>query len=160
MTIPRLNDPARIIELTQAYLEAEYRWTLDGDWHDLRIGLPAPGLELAHPGTFSFGCMSAWNPQSILRADDINRAEDQLLHDALETSGLVYRAAFASAPNRSWKEPSWIVMDMPLADFDALADRHGQLGTLWWTTGMAVRLRMSVPQPEGFPDDPHIDWLK
>src|SRR5690606_10753939 len=40
-------DAARMIALLQAYLEAEYQWQHEGSWHDIVVGLPTPGLELA-----------------------------------------------------------------------------------------------------------------
>ncbi|MGI8561048.1 MAG: DUF3293 domain-containing protein [Luteimonas sp.] len=156
------DDPRhqRIAALARAYLEADYRWELGGDWDDLRIGLPAPGLEMAHAGATSFGFVAAWNPWSIERVEADNREADHALHQLLLESGQPFRAAFASAPNRSWREPSWVVMGLPLQDFDALMRRFGQLGTLWWLPGEPVRLRMDAVRPPNFTDDAYIDWLQ
>lgn len=159
-TSPSHDDAERIAYLARAYLDADYRWELDGDWHDVRIGLPAPGLEMAHPDATSFGFISAWNPWSVERAEADNRAADHALHDALLASGKPFRAAFASAPNRSWREPSWIVMGMDTREFDALARQFGQLGTLWWQPGTAVRLRLHAPRPPGFESEREIDWME
>lgn len=152
--------PERIAGLAQAYLTADYRWELDGDWHDLRIGLQAPGLELAHPHASCFGMLSAWNPWSMERPELENRAADQELHEALAATGCGLRPAFASAPNRLWREPSWAVVGMPVEAFDALARRFRQLGTLWWRTGEAVRMRMDAAAPAGFDREAPIDWLR
>jgi hypothetical protein len=157
---PDIAGDAHIAWLARAYLDADYRWELDGGWHDLRIGLPAPGLELAHPEAASFGFVSAWNPYSRERPEADNRAEDHVLHQALIESGRPFRAAFASAPNRSWREPSWLVMGLALAEFDLLMRRFGQLGTLWWLPGDPVRLRMDAARPVDFADDEHVDWLQ
>jgi hypothetical protein len=156
----RIRDDRRIAHLARAYLDADYRWELGGDWHDLRIGLPAPGLEMAHADADSFGFIAAWNPHSIERPESENRADDHALHQALIESGRPFRAAFASAPNRSWREPSWVVMGLPLEDFDALMRRFGQLGTLRWRPGEPVRLRMDAARPQGFEDDAYVDWLQ
>jgi len=52
------------------------------------------------------------------------------------------------------------VMGFPVAEFDALSRQHGQLGTLCWTRGHPVRLRVDATRPDDFGDDEHIDWLK
>jgi hypothetical protein len=142
-------------------VDADYRWELDGHWHALAVGAP-PGHEFmrAHPGARSLGLLSAWNPQSQEQPDALNREADASLLLALQGSGLVHRPAFASARNRSWREPSWLVLDMPTHTLDALARRFGQLATLHWHDRGPVRLRMYAAAPAraaGLPDC--IDWL-
>ena len=150
---------ARIAELLSAYCDADYRWELDGQWHPLAVGRPAHALEQAFPQARRFGLLSAWNPQSVVLPDGINRAADEMMHDALLESGLPFRPGFSSARNRSWREPSWVVMDMALPVFDALARRFGQLGTLSWRRGEPVRLRMYVARPAAVEPHDQIDWL-
>lgn len=161
MTIaPSMAGHAPIPGLIRAYLLADYRWQHEGDWHDLHIGLPAPAIELLYPDVDGFGLLSAWNPHSVERTEMANRDADRILHDALVASGHPFCAAFASAPNRSWREPSWVVMGFAVAGFDALSRQHGQLGTLWWTRGRPVRLRVDAARPGDFEDDEYIDWLR
>ena len=157
--IPPLGD-ARVAELLHAYLTAEYRWQHAGNWHDIVIGLPTPGLELAYPGARSFGALSAWNPLSVERDREENRRADEHLHETLIESGYPFRPAFAAARNRTWREPSWLVMDMSDAAFDMLSRRFGQLGTLWWQPNLPVRLRMDAARPAGTSGDEHVDWLR
>lgn len=158
-TLPAPDD-ARLATLLRAYLAAEYRWQREGDWHDLVIGLPAPGLEMAYPRARSFGLISAWNPSSNERSVAENREADEMLCDALDAGGHFYLAAFSSARNRSWREPGWLVMDMDAAGYDALSRRFGQLGALWWPVGAPVRLRMDARRPpELDEDDRFVDWL-
>lgn len=159
-TPPRVAGHAPVADLVRAYLLADYRWQHEGDWHDLHVGLQAPAIELLYPAVETFGLLSAWNPHSIPRTEAANRDADRILHDALVAGGRPFCAAFASAPNRSWREPSWVVMAMPLAQFDALSRRYQQLGTLWWTLGRPVRLRVDATRPAGYEDDEFIDWLK
>lgn len=159
MTSPQKIAAPRLVTLAHAYLTADYRWAQDGDWHDVRIGLPAPGLEMCFPQCRTFGMVSAWNPWSVVRDEAINRRADRELQEALLAHGTPFCAAFASAPNRSWREPSWIVMDMAEADFVALQRSHDQLGTLWWTRGSSVRLRMDASRPPEIDADDDIDWL-
>jgi Protein of unknown function (DUF3293) len=151
---------ARIAELIGAYLAAEYRWELDGHWLNLHIGQLAPEPERWQPQATRFGLLSAWDPCSVPRPEAINRAADQMLHRDLNASGLPLRAAFSSATNRTWREPSWFVADMPLIEFDALSRRYGQLATLAWRRGEPIRLRVDAPRPAGFADDAWVDWLK
>ncbi|MCW5580261.1 MAG: DUF3293 domain-containing protein [Luteimonas sp.] len=159
ITRPSLGD-ARVVELLHAYLAAEYRWQHDGGWHDIIIGLPTPGLELAFPDATAFGFLSAWNPLSVERSRDENRIADEALHEALAASGHGVLPAFASARNRSWREPSWLVFGMDSDAFDALSRRFGQLGTLWWRPGEPVRLRMDACKPGDLADESCVDWLE
>lgn len=159
-TLPAKAVHASIAELVRAYLAADYRWQHGGDWHDLRIGLQAPALELLYPDRGTFGMLSAWNPRSVECTDSANREADRALRDDLEAMGLPFLPAFASAFDRSWREPGWVVMGMNLGKFDALSRKYGQLGTLWWTYGQAGRLRVDASRPPGFADDAYIDWLR
>jgi len=146
--------------LLGAYLDADYRWELDGDWHRMRIGSTAPQVDLAFPEATRFGLVSAWNPFSVERPEHENRAADDALHFQLADSHLAYRPAFSSGWDRSWREPSWLVVGMPVQTFDTLARRFGQMGTLWWRRGEPVRLRMYAPRPLDHPGHPHVDWVE
>lgn len=149
----------RVAGLLAAYKEADYLWELAGEWHPLAVGSPAPRLEQAFPAAQRFGLLSAWNPQSVVLPHAINREADLMLHAVLEESGLAYRPGFSAARDRSWREPSWVVMDMPLPLLDTLTRRFGQLATLSWQRGEPVRLRMHALRPAGVPDDEQADWL-
>lgn len=150
---------SRIASLVQSYLDADYRWELDGQWHPLPIGAVARELQAAFPHARSFGLLSAWNPHSVERPEAENRAEDEQLGAALDASGLVHRAAFSSARNRTWREPSWIVLDMPVAGVDALALRFRQLATVHGVHGEPVRLRVYHPALALPRDDGLVDWI-
>lgn len=154
------NPHDRMNALLDAYLAADYRWEHDGRWHPLVIGEPAPMVDGIFPGAREFGAVSAWNPHSVLRHAHTNRAADDALHALLLTGGRAFQPAFASARNRSWKESSWLVVDIPLPEFDALSRRFGQLGTLWWQRGQPVRLRMDAAPPATDTGHAFVDWLK
>ena len=158
MTSPAPANP-RIASLLQAYHAADYRWELDGQWHSVTIGETAPLLDAAFPRATRFGLLSAWNPYSVERPESVNREQDARLQRQLEASGLPFRAAFSAARNRSWREPSWMVLDMPVDAFDALARAHGQLATVHASRGEPVRLRMYEPLPAGCPDLACVDWV-
>lgn len=151
---------ADVQRLATAYLGAVYRWARDGDWHDIHIGLPVPGLELLYPDVRTFGLLSAWNPYSQPRLEAQNRAADVLLEAELAARGLLHIPAFSSATNRSWREPGWVILDIDASELDALSRRFGQLGALHWTRGEPVRLRMQATKPEGFNPTAPIDWLE
>lgn len=153
-------DDTRLLELLHAYLDARYRWQRRDDWHDIVIGLPTPGLDLRYPDVASFGAISAWNPMSEPRTAVENRRADKALEAELTAMGLAHMPGFASAIDRSWREPSWIVLGMPVEAFDVLARRYGQLGTLWWSRETPVRLRMDARRPAGLEGDAHVDWLR
>lgn len=159
-TLPANAGHAPIAELVRAYMAAEYRWQHEGEWHDLRIGLQAPGLELLYADADSFGMVSAWNPRSVERDERANRDADVLLQQDLAATGLPFLAAFGSALDRSWREPGWVVIGMTVNDFDALSVKYGQLGTLWWTRGKAGYLRVDAARPGDFGADEHITWLQ
>lgn len=153
---------ARIASLVQAYLAADYRWEFDGTWQPMPLGARADALENAFPGARSFGLLSAWNPHSLDRPDAENRADDDALHAALLASGLEHRPAFSSARNRTWREPSWIVMDMPVAQFDALARRFRQLATVHGERGQPLRLRVYHAAVAEATPGVHamVDWVR
>ena len=150
---------ARIVALVQAYLDADYRWEQLGEWRPLRVGETASEIDDAFPEASCFGLVSAWNPQSVPRLGPQNRSADQAIHLQLIETGVICRPACSSARDRSWREPSWMVVDMPLDPQDALARRFGQLGTLWWPRGEAVRLRLYSRQPPVVTDHPFVDWV-
>ena len=158
VTLPLLA-PAHIAHLVQEYHAADYRCEIDGSWLPLAIGEVATELEAAYPQSRTFGLITAWNPHSLERPEAENRAEDEVLAALLGASGLPYRPGFCSARNRSWREPSWTVMDMPLDEFDALARRFHQLATLHGVRGEPMRLRLyHAPLPETSGLD-GLDWV-
>ena len=152
-----MTDDDHVAPLLQAYLEADYRWELDGAWHGIRVARTAPDLEAAFPQATRFCLLTAWNPQSQPQPEAANRAADDALHAVLLASGLPYRPGFSSAANRSWREPSWLVVDLDEDTLDALARRFDQLATLSWSRGEPVRLRMYADRVPGGPDPECVD---
>lgn len=152
--------PERIASLMDAYLLAHYRWETDGEWRWLRVGELSPELEAAFPQAQRFALVSAWDPHSVVRDKAVNRREDAELHRLLVQGAWNVRPAFSSAPDRSWREPSWLVMDIDNESLDALGRRFGQLATLSWERGRVLRLRMDAAAPPNHEAFPCVDWLR
>lgn len=158
--IPHLFEDAHITALGHAYLGADYRWELDGQWRELAIGQPAPDADAGFPDAGEFGLVTAWNPHSVVRPERANRVADDALQAELAAGGVAFRPGFAAAHNRSWREPGWLVAGMPVQALDALAQRYGQLGILYWQRGTPVRLRLYHARPMGWPGSPWVDWIE
>ena len=158
MTVPTLA-ASRIADLVEAYLASDYQWELDGRWRPIALGEVAWELEDAYPQADGSGLLSAWNPHSVMRPESENREADEQLATALADSGARHRPGFSSARNRSWREPSWMVMGMPVEAFDAVARRFGQLATLYARRGEPMRLRVYRERPAGFAGPDFIDWV-
>ncbi len=153
-----LADP-HLASLPAIYMAADYKWELHGHWSAIRIGGLAPELDAAFPEARHFGMLTASNPGYIARSDAENRAADLALQRELEQLGLQHRPGFAIASNRAWKAYNWLVVDPDVATFDSLGHRFGQIGTLLWSRGGPVRLRMRAERPQTLAEDPAIDWI-
>lgn len=154
-----VDDSARTTRLLASYLAADYKWELDGAWLPIRIGAPCPPADLAFPGAHAFGLLSAWNPGSVACPESVNRAADHRLQTLLETRDAPFRAGFASAPDRTWREPNWMVVAIETDALDALALQFGQRGTLAWRASEPVRLRMYGRRPAATPRHDCVDWV-
>ncbi len=152
--------PTRTAELLDAYVRADYRWEFDGHWRRFRVGDAVPEIDAAFPQAQRYAMLGAWDPYSQPRAESVNRAEDAALDQLIASMGYAKRAAFSSAADRSWREPGWLAVDMPPGVLDALGKRFGQLGTLAWDRGQAVRLRMDAAAPPGLEATAFVDWLR
>lgn len=151
--------PDRIAQLAASYLKADYRWEHDGVWHRLVIGEPAPELDAAFPDAHRFGLMTAANPGQQMRADIDNRSADRALQRRMDAQGLRYRPGFVAAPSRVWRAYNWLLVGPGIDAFDALAREFDQIGTLLWSRGAPVRLRMQASVPAGCADHPWVDWV-
>lgn len=157
--MPLRTSPDRIAQLVASYLVADYRWEHDGVWRPLRIGEPAPDVDAAFPDAARFGLLTAANPGQRLRADIDNRSADRALQRRMDQDGLRYRPAFVAATNRVWRAYNWLVVAPEIEVFDALARDFGQIGTLLWSRGALVRLRMHAAMPAACAADPRVDWV-
>ena len=103
--------------------------------------------------------ITAWNPPpgETPRAD--NDAAQARLEARVQALGLSLHPALGCDNRGGMVEYGCLVLDATLAQADALAREFGQGGTLCWSTGEPVRLRMMWPRPSEAGDDPYTDWV-
>lgn len=146
-------------ELVRAYAAAEYAVEIEGRAIALRVGAPAPELESAWPAS-RYAFLTAWNPASSPRSQVANEVADARLRERLELLGALRMPARAQAPDGGWCEPGWLLADLPVAELDTLARDFGQAGTLSWSRGAPVRLRMLIAAPANAAGLPCVDWVE
>lgn len=146
-------------ELVRAYAAAEYGATVEGRTCALQVGAPAPAFESAWPAS-RYGFVTAWNPASSPQPDAANEEADTRLRARLDRLGAARVPAWAQAPDGRWREPGWLLADLPLHELDALAREFGQAGTLCWSQGEPVRLRMLMAAPANAAGLPCVDWVE
>ena len=101
-----------------------------------------PNLRQRYPDAYwHFGLLSAWDPYSIQRPEPVNRSADDALHCGHRAGERLQLQACVLLGRRTvhGREPSWLVVDMPVDRFDALSRSHGQLATLYWPAHSVVR---------------------
>ena len=114
-----------------------------------RLGLP---FTVAAPHTDETP-----QPGETPRAD--NDAAQARLEARVQALGLSLHPALGCDNRGGMVEYGCLVLDATLAQADALAREFGQGGTLCWSTGEPVRLRMMWPRPSEAGDDPYTDWV-
>lgn len=146
------------IRLAAAWAAAHYFVSIaDRDWL-FTIGRPAPDIErqlLAECYLF----ITAWNPPPGVQVIEANLTAAERLQARLQQAGLRHHPALACDASGGALERGWLVLDAPLPWSDALGRDFGQGGTLAWSQGEPVRLRMLWPRPAGASDDAHTDWV-
>jgi hypothetical protein len=150
------DDPAA---LSAAFRNARYRVPELGDTGDLRVGTVATALESALAAR-RFAFITAWNSDSRAESRVSNDTADGALAAELDRLGVVRRRAFAEDAQGGHREAGWLVLDLPLADLDRLAREFEQDGTLAWSRGEAVRLRMYRRQPADPVAGMWTDWVE
>lgn len=101
---------------------------------ELRIGQPLP-REL---GDVEWAFLTAWNPGSVPRDEDANRAAQERLVARLESYSVL--AGHAEAQDGSWREPSLFVIGIPRWEALEIARECGQAAFLAGEPGGLVQL--------------------
>ncbi len=121
--------------LERAYENALYSAELPAGHVAFRIGEapkgPAPKDALA--------IITAWDPVTARRADEVNREANARLGEALQASGWMSHPAKACAPDGTHEEPSFAVPGMDPDSALALARTFGQAAVFCWD-GARARL--------------------
>ncbi|WP_438879393.1 DUF3293 domain-containing protein, partial [Bacillus cereus group sp. Bce036] len=85
MNEPVQPDPSALAE---AYRNARYGVSLDGDRFDLRVGARTRDLEAYWPAA-RYVLLTAWNPRSLPQPAEANRLADDLLRERLRQAGVL-----------------------------------------------------------------------
>ncbi|WP_159015971.1 DUF3293 domain-containing protein [Cognatiluteimonas profundi] len=154
-----MANPDDLAALAAAFRKARYQVPALGDTGSVRVGSTASALETALPGR-SFAFITAWNGNSEAEERMDNAAADGALAAELDRLQLARWRAVADDAQGGHREAGWLVQDLALADLDRLARRFDQDGTLAWTRGDGVRLRMYHPCPTKALPDLWTDWVE
>lgn len=156
MNEPVQPDPSALAE---AYRNARYGVSLDGDRFDLRVGARTRDLEAYWPAA-RYVLLTAWNPRSLPQPAEANRLADDLLRERLRQAGVLHARAWASAEDGAWHEDGWLLGGIAFDEAHALAREFSQAGVLAWTRGEPVRLHMLLPRPPHAPPADWIEWVE
>jgi hypothetical protein len=116
--------------LEPVFLATTYRIHADEGPIDLRIGQPSPALEvlLDRHGASAWAFISAANPRAAQAPDSVNAQRHDELRAVLQTQGHVPIEGHGVPASEGWRpEPSWFVLDIPIARAKMLARRFDQL---------------------------------
>jgi hypothetical protein len=154
-----MANPDDLAALAAAFRKARYRVPALGDAGNVHVGATADALETALPGR-SFAFITAWNGDSEAAGRTDNAATDGALAAELDRLHAQRLRAVADDAQGAHHEAGWLVQNLALSDLDRLARRFDQDGTLAWTRGSAVRLRMYHPCPADALPDLWTDWVE
>jgi len=101
----------------------------------MRITPDTPGEVGAWPDglTPPIVVVTAWNPDSVRLADDVNAARHRILSRELATRGLTWWPATGRAPDHGHTEQGAAVSGLSEEEARALGHRHGQAAVYLWT---------------------------
>ena len=100
----------------------------------LHAGQPSAELKALHEqtGVACSAFLTAWNPGSRRRANEINQAAQSELEATLRASAFPLFAGVAVDPTRNWpEEQSVLVLGIDRERAEQLGRHHGQNAILW-----------------------------
>ena len=144
--------------LAEAFVNTAYIAECERGQIEVAIGHLATKLEAEMPSK-SFAFITAWNPGGDRRTDDENNDADRALVHLIDSYRVDRIPMHAVSPDGAWFEAGWLVCDVSRVTLDQWARSFGQLGTLWWQRGHAVKLRMYGARPDEN-DNVFVDWIE
>jgi len=154
-----MANPDDLAALAAAFRKARYQVPALGDAGAFAVGAVASKLETALPaGCYAF--ITAWDSDSETDSHMENASADGELSARLDQLNATRIRAHAEDAQGGHREAGWLVLDLPLPELDRLARHFDQDGTLAWTPGEAVRLRMYHPCPPDAAPALWTDWVE
>lgn len=153
-----INRPGATAALADAFANTAYIAECDNGQIEIAVGHLASPLEAEMQGK-CFAFITAWNPGGERRSDEQNNEADRILVELIDSYRVDRIPMYAVSPDGEWFEAGWLVRDVSRVTLDQWAKRFGQLGTLWWQRGHAVKLRVYGRAPLNN-DNVFIDWIE
>lgn len=144
--------------LVEAFVETAYIAVCNEAQIEIAVGHLASRLESVFPGR-CFAFITAWNPLGQRQSDEENNAADRELTQLIDSHRVERIPMLATSPDGEWFETGWLIADVSRVTLDQWGRRFGQLGTLWWQRGHAVKLRIYHPKIPAS-DNVFIDWIE
>ena len=154
-----MANPDDLAALAAAFRNARYQVPELGDAGVFGVGAVATGLETAQPAA-CYAFITAWDSDSERDSPMDNATADGDLSARLDQLNATRIRAHAEDAQGAHREAGWLVLDLPLPELDQLARHFAQDGTLAWTRGDAVRLRMYHPCPPDAAPALWTDWVE
>ena len=154
-----MANPDDIAALAAAFRKARYQVPELGDAGAFAVGAVASGVEAALPAA-CYAFITAWDSDSESDSRMENASADGELSARLDQLNATRFSAHAEDAQGAHREAGWLVLDLPLPELDRLARHFDQDGTLAWTLGEAVRLRMYHPCPPDAAPALWTDWVE
>lgn len=129
-------------EMISAYMKTHYRVKLPDREITLRVGHRSAELErlLVAIGATSAAFITAANPLSRELPEAVNADRCAALARQALDIGATVIPALGSAPDRSWVEPSWLILGIAFDDATAMADEYEQNAFVWLEADQPARL--------------------
>jgi len=134
-------------EKRRAYERAEYAVFADAQEIVLHIGEPSTALDelLDGWGAGTAAFVTAANPRGEKRSDHENGVANAALQSFIQAAGYPHFWGEGRSPDRSWSEPSFLVIGIYRANAEALGQLFEQQAIVFIEHGRAAELVVLTP---------------